>query len=160
MKAVRNIRLCTKDCMCLYVCPTGATDTENGQIDASKCLDACRACVDACPEHAISKVPFNYPPQQAKKDNVLKALRVLLDSKLKQEQALDNIIKTSASPAQKQLAKALKMSTRLMAEDLLRESGYMLPQGAPAREFLQGLLDKKQEEGFPKEAVEQGLKLL
>ena len=35
MKAVRNIRLCTKDCMCLYVCPTGATDTENGQIDAS-----------------------------------------------------------------------------------------------------------------------------
>lgn len=27
--AVRNIRLCTKDCLCLYVCPTGATDTEN-----------------------------------------------------------------------------------------------------------------------------------
>ena len=23
--AVRNIRLCTKDCLCLYVCPTGAT---------------------------------------------------------------------------------------------------------------------------------------
>ena len=26
--AVRNLRLCTKDCICLYVCPTGATDTE------------------------------------------------------------------------------------------------------------------------------------
>ena len=25
--AVRNLRLCTKDCLCLYVCPTGATDT-------------------------------------------------------------------------------------------------------------------------------------
>ena len=23
--AVRNLRLCTKDCLCLYVCPTGAT---------------------------------------------------------------------------------------------------------------------------------------
>ena len=34
MRAVRNIRLCTKDCLCLYVCPTGATDTETGQIDA------------------------------------------------------------------------------------------------------------------------------
>lgn len=25
--AVRNLRLCTKDCLCLYVCPTRATDT-------------------------------------------------------------------------------------------------------------------------------------
>ena len=32
--AVRNLRLCTKDCMCLYVCPTGATDTENSIIDS------------------------------------------------------------------------------------------------------------------------------
>ena len=27
-----NIRLCTKDCLCLYVCPTGATDTEDSII--------------------------------------------------------------------------------------------------------------------------------
>ena len=26
LKAVRNLRLCTKDCLCLYVCPYGATD--------------------------------------------------------------------------------------------------------------------------------------
>ena len=31
--AVRNLRLCTKDCLCLYVCPTGASDTENSIID-------------------------------------------------------------------------------------------------------------------------------
>ena len=31
--AVRTLRLCTKDCLCLYVCPTGATDTENSIID-------------------------------------------------------------------------------------------------------------------------------
>lgn len=24
LKAVRNLRLCTKDCLCLYVCPYGA----------------------------------------------------------------------------------------------------------------------------------------
>ena len=35
--AVRNLRLCTKDCLCLYVCPVGATDTENSIIDVDKC---------------------------------------------------------------------------------------------------------------------------
>ena len=30
--AVRNLRLCTKDCLCLYVCPTGASDTEDSII--------------------------------------------------------------------------------------------------------------------------------
>ena len=34
--AVRNLRLCTKDCLCLYVCPVGATDTENSIIDVIK----------------------------------------------------------------------------------------------------------------------------
>ena len=35
--AVRNVRKCEKDCLCLYVCPTGASDTENSVIDAEKC---------------------------------------------------------------------------------------------------------------------------
>ena len=55
MHAVRNIRLCTKDCLCLYVCPTGATDTETGQVDASKCI-GCGICANACPSGAISMV--------------------------------------------------------------------------------------------------------
>ena len=38
MFAVRTLRLCTKDCLCLYVCPTGATDTENSIIDREKCI--------------------------------------------------------------------------------------------------------------------------
>ena len=61
MHAVRNTRLCTKDCLCLYVCPTGATDTETGQIDAAKCLDGCRACVDACPNGALSADAVEMP---------------------------------------------------------------------------------------------------
>ena len=38
LRAVRNLRICSKDCLCLYVCPTGATDTETGQIDFEKCI--------------------------------------------------------------------------------------------------------------------------
>ena len=38
MFAYRNLRLCTKDCLCLYVCPSGATDTENSIIDREKCI--------------------------------------------------------------------------------------------------------------------------
>ena len=41
--AVRNLRLCTKDCLCLYVCPTGASDTENSVIDTDKCI-GCGPC--------------------------------------------------------------------------------------------------------------------
>ena len=54
--AVRNLRLCTKDCLCLHVCPTGATDTENSIIDIDKCT-GCGDCADACPSGAISMVP-------------------------------------------------------------------------------------------------------
>ena len=48
--AVRNIRLCTKDCLCLYICPVGATDTENGQVDWDKCI-GCGKCEPRCPYH-------------------------------------------------------------------------------------------------------------
>ena len=83
--AVRNLRLCTKDCLCLYVCPTGATDTENSIIDVAKCI-GCGACADACPSGAISMVPKAYPPQQPKKDDVVEALRGLIQSKAMAEQ--------------------------------------------------------------------------
>ena len=50
--AVRNLRLCTKDCLCLYVCPTGATDTENSIIDVDKCL-GCGVCASRCPNGSL-----------------------------------------------------------------------------------------------------------
>ena len=49
--AMRNLRLCTKDCLCLYVCPTGAADTENSIIDREKCI-GCGECVIQCPTRA------------------------------------------------------------------------------------------------------------
>ena len=68
--AVRNIRLCTKDCLCLYVCPVGATDTENGQVDWDKCI-GCGKCAASCPSGAISMVPDVMPPQQKKDEKVV-----------------------------------------------------------------------------------------
>ena len=82
--AVRNLRLCTKDCLCLYVCPTGATDTENSVIDTEKCL-GCGVCAGACPSGAISMVPVEYPPQQKKAERVLGCSYPLANQKARQE---------------------------------------------------------------------------
>lgn len=143
--AVRNIRLCTKDCLCLYVCPTGASDTENSIIDVNSCI-GCGDCADACPSGAISMVPRAYPPQQAKTPAVVSALHALLRSKSEQERV------AAALPGK--LARAIEKSNRIMAEDILREAGYMLPQSDNTLAFLQSLLAPAQPEGFPKEAVE------
>jgi len=160
MHAVRNIRLCTKDCLCLYVCPTGATDTETGQIDAKKCLSGCRVCVDACPSHAISLVPESYPPQQEKDSAVIAALRPLAESKTRQELLFGVLEQSAGSPAARRLAKALRLSNRLMAEDILRESGYLLPQSKTVRALLAGELAAAEDDLFPKDAVRRLLELL
>lgn len=142
--AVRNIRLCTKDCLCLYVCPTGASDTENSIIDVDKCI-GCGDCADACPSGAISMVPKEYPQQQPKTDEVLSTMKALLRSKTEQE--------SIATDLSGRLAKAIEKSNRIMAEDIIREAGYMLPQSQNTKDFLESLLDKVQPEGFPTDTV-------
>jgi Fe-S-cluster-containing hydrogenase component 2 len=153
MAAFRNIRLCDKDCMCLYVCPTGATDTENSIIDVTKCNKGCRACVDACPSGAISLVPDKYPPQQMKTKEVIASQRALGYSKLLQESIADAVAASSGSAVTRQFAQALAKSNRRMAEDILRESGYMLPQSTEVRELLEAIRENP-EQDFPKEAVD------
>ena len=160
MRAVRNVKLCTKDCLCLYVCPTGATNTETGQIDADKCLDGCRLCVDACTSHAISLIPRNYPAQQEKTDDVCADLNSLAESKLKQEaiaKALKNVV---GKKEEKAFLEGLAMSNRVMAEDIMREAGFLLPQSDTVKNLLTTLLEKESDPTFPKDAVEKLLKLL
>jgi len=149
--AVRNIRLCTKDCLCLYVCPTGATDTENSVIDVSKCT-GCGDCADACPSGAISMVPEVYPPQQPKTEAVINALRILMRSKSEQEMI--------AAGLPGKLVAAIEKSNHIMAEDLIREAGYMLPQSNNTLDFLKSLIDQQQPEGFPRETVKKLLEAL
>lgn len=153
MPAYRNIRLCGKDCLCLYVCPTGATNTENSIIDVTKCLPGCMACVNACPSGAISMVPEEYPPQQTKTETVIVAQRALAASKVQQAEIADTIAVSTESAITRQFAEAIAKSNRLMAEDLLREAGYMLPQSEEVKQLLEAMMENTSSD-FPKEAVE------
>lgn len=157
--AVRTIRLCTKDCLCLYVCPTGATDTEDSIIDVTKCI-GCGDCADACPSGAISLVPAEYPPQQPKRSEVVDAMRLLARSKARQEAAAHAAARKASDESTAALLEAVARSNRLMAEDILREAGYMLPQSANAHKLLQNLVDDPPAPDFPVEAARELLELL
>lgn len=147
--AVRNLALCTKDCLCLYVCPTGASDTEDSIIDVCKCI-GCGACAMSCPSKAISMVPINYPPQQKKEDKLVNLQLKLGENKALEEAIANTKIKNVKTDEEYRLFKALNMSLRLTNEDLMRESSYMLPQSNKTHELLELLLTKK----LPKDILE------
>ena len=154
--AVRNIRMCTKDCLCLYVCPTGATDTENSIIDVNKCT-GCGVCAAACPSSAISMVPVEYPPQQPKTDNMRAVLSELAQSKMDGSKAALQVAEIVQPDGFYRLMKAVARSERLLAEDIIREAGYMLPQSHNTHELLQKLIENPPTPEFP---VDEAKKLL
>ena len=157
--AVRNLRLCTKDCLCLYVCPVGATDTENSIIDVNKCI-GCGACADACPSSAISMVPKEYPIQQSKTDEVKSVLNALSENKASEEKAALQIAEETNSDTLYRLMTAVAKSERLIAEDIMREAGYMLPQSDNAHKLLEELIANPPTGEFPVEAAKKLLKLI
>ncbi|MGE4300613.1 MAG: 4Fe-4S ferredoxin [Victivallaceae bacterium] len=158
--AFRNIRLCVKDCMCLFVCPTGATNHESGQIDASKCLDGCRACVDACPEHAISLKPSSYPPPQDKTSAVSAAMLDMAAAKCRQELIARDLAGKSPDSGAGLLARSLEKSMRIAAEDMIREAGFMLPQSRNSLTMLRNMAAGAPGAEFPAEAVDRLIALL
>ncbi len=155
MYAVRNNRLCTKDCLCLYVCPTGATDTEDGQIDRNKCI-GCGVCARSCPAATISMAPEKdrIPKQQPNEKAVIDTLLKLTANKSKQETVARQLAERTADNSKfKLLAKALERSNRIMAEGLLSEAGFMVPQGENTQVFLESTLINAPAD-FPIETVE------
>jgi len=157
--AVRNLRLCTKDCLCLYVCPVGATDTENSVIDTGKCI-GCGVCAAACPSSAISMVPEEYPPQQPKTDNVKAVLNNLAENKMTAEKAALQIAGDTDLSGLSRLMEAVARSERLMSEDIMREAGFMLPQSNNAHEFLENMLHNPSTEDFPSDAARKLLDMI
>ena len=156
--AVRNLRLCTKDCLCLYVCPVGATDTENSIIDVEKCI-GCGVCAGACPSGAISMVPKEYPAQQPKTDSVKAVLNSVAQRKADEEKAALQIAEATEKDGLYRLMKAVAKSERLVAEDIMREAGYMLPQSNNAHELLEELIAKSPD-GFPVETAKKLLNMI
>mgnify|MGYP002554190067 FL=1 len=157
--AVRNLRLCTKDCLCLYVCPVGATDTENSIIDTEKCI-GCGVCADSCPSGAISMVPLEYPVQQAKTSVVVDALNAMSKAKAITEKAARQISSSTEASGLKRLMKAVAKSERLVSEDIIRESGYMLPQSDNAHTLLEYFVANQPSEDFPVDAAKKLLSLI
>ena len=159
LKAVRNLRLCTKDCLCLYVCPYGATDTEDSIIDINKCV-GCGMCAQACPSGAISMVPVEFPPQQSKTDEVKVTLNELAQNKSDGETMARQIADTTNGEGLSRLMNAVAKSERLIAEDIVREAGFMLPQSNNVHELLEELIANPPTSDFPMETAKKLLEIV
>ena len=153
MKAYRDISKCTKDCLCLFVCPTGAANTETGQIDMDKCI-GCGACAMACPSRAITMIPDEYPIQKEKNKETINSLRQIAYNKVREEAIARSVSLNTKNKYIKQFANSLELSSRRQAEDLYREAGFMIPQSDETHELLEYLLEKNDKD-LPKEKIEE-----
>ena len=72
-------------------------------------------------------LPNEMPKQQGKSNEVIATLLKIANNKIMETQMLNNLL-TSANEKDSIFIKALIHSNKVVIEDLMRESGYMLPQ--------------------------------
>lgn len=76
------------------------------------------------------------------------ALPELATSKVEHEAVATARANKTDDPVVRQLARAMKLSNRLRAEDLMRESEFMLPQDQNVINLLESLARKDQPDAF------------
>ena len=151
--AYRNIKMCTKDCLCLFVCPTGAANNETGQIDYSKCI-GCGVCAEACPSKAITLIPNNMPEIQPKNKSIIDKNFKLANFKIEEIKILKYLLKKATNEEQK-ILKALIYSNQIIIEDLMRESGYMLPNTKYSKNLLNNIRKNEELKEIAQELIEE-----
>ena len=143
-----------KRLLCLYVCPVGATDTENSIIDVEKCLGCgvlCQSLPQRCHFHGACRIPAS--AEEDRSGN--RSSFALAEGKARQEKTALQLAETAETDGLYRLMTAFAKSVRLVNDDLLRESGYMLPQSANARQLLKELVKNPPSDDFPAEAAEE-----
>ena len=105
-------------------------------------------------------VPADYPPQQPKAVRVRAVLEDLAQSKADGECAARRIAETTEKEGLSRLMTAVARSERLMAEDLMREAGFMLPQSGNVHEQLENWVKDPPCAGFPADAARKLLQMI
>ena len=105
-------------------------------------------------------VPVYYPPQQPKAETVLTPAYALANAKARQEKAAGQLAAAAGPDGLYRLLTAMTRSIRLVNEDLLRESGYMLPQSGNTNALLESWVENPPSPDFPTEAARRLLELL
>ena len=92
---------------------------------------------------------------------MVKAIFDLARSKAEQEDVARSIAEASDDPALRQICSVFEQSSRIIGEDLWRESGYIIAQSEATRTLLKTMIKEHGDlEGFPLEEVEELLSRL
>ncbi len=105
-------------------------------------------------------VPTEYPPQQPKTDEVKAILNELAQSKADGEAMAKDIAASTDKDGLRRLMEAIAKSERLVAEDIVREAGFMLPQSGNAHELLDELIANPKTDEFPENIAKKLLDLV